>query len=281
MSDLPDYELQRTPGESYPPTRSSRRPSGVWVAVALLIAAAGAAAYIAFAWRPRPAPKPTKAPMAAARTAPSLGGDAEPVAIPPLDASDAIVRTLVRALSGSPAVATWLSTDGLIRNFTVVTVNIADGATPAKHLKALRPSSAFDIVERRGIAYIDSRSYDRYAVIADAVASIDPAAAARIYTIIKPRVEEAHRELGFPDQSFDRTLQRAILALVHTPILDGPVGLKPKGIGYAFADERLEGLTAAQKQLLRMGPRNVRIIKERLRTIALALGVPSDQLPSE
>ena len=63
--------------------------------------------------------------------------------------------------------------------------------------------------------------------------------------------------------------------------VDGPVGLKPKGIGYAFADERLEGLTAAQKQLLRTGPRNVRIIKERLRRIALALGIPADQLPSE
>ena len=87
--------------------------------------------------------------------------------------------------------------------------------------------------------------------------------------------------MGSPDQSFDRTLQRAMIALLQTPTLNGPVALKPKGIGYAFADERLEGLTAAQKQLLRMGPRNVRIIKERLRAIALALGVPSDNLPSE
>ena len=46
-----------------------------------------------------------------------------------------------------------------------------------------------------------------------------------------------------------------------------------------FVDEMLEGLTAAQKQLLRMGPRNVRIIKDKLRRIALALGVPSDALP--
>jgi hypothetical protein len=256
-------------------------PSGVWASVALLIAAAGAAAYIAFRWRPAPALTPTSAPTAAARPEPSLGGKAEPVSIPPLDASDAVVRTLVRALSESPAVATWLSTDGLIRNLAVVAANIADGATPAKHLKTLRPSSPFDIVERRGVAYIDSRSFDRYAVIADAVASIDPAGAARIYAIIKPRVEEAHRELGFPDQSFDRTLQRAIVSLLHTPVLDGPVALKPKGIGYAFADERLERLTAAQKQLLRMGPRNVRIIEDRLRRIALALGVPADELPSE
>jgi hypothetical protein len=255
----------------------------VWVAVASLIAAAGAAAYIAVAWRPRPAlrPEATSAPPAAAPAAPSLGGQAEAVAIPPLDASDAVVRTLVRALSESPAVATWLSTDGLIRNFTVVTANIADGAPPAKHLAQLRPASGFHIVERRGILYVDEHSYDRYAVIANAVASIDPGGAARLYATLKPRIEEAHRELGFPDQSFDRTLQRAIVALLDTPVLDSSTRLVPKGIGYAFADERLEGLTAAQKQLLRMGPRNGRIIKERLRKIALALGIPSDRLPSE
>jgi Protein of unknown function (DUF3014) len=282
MNDLPDYELQRTPDESSPPTPSSRHPSGVWVAVASLIAAAGVAAYVTFAWRPRPAPRPdpTPAPTAGAQAAPPLGGQAEPVAIPPLDASDAVVRTLVRALSESPAVAAWLSTDGLIRNFTVVTANIADGATPAKHLKQVRPSSAFQVVDRGGVVYIDTRSYDRYAVIADAAASIDPDRAARLYATLKPRIEEAHRELGFPDQSFDRTLQRAIIALLETPVLNGSTRVTPKGIGYAFADERLEGLTAAQKQLLRMGPRNVRIIKERLRRIALALGIPSDKLPS-
>jgi len=42
----------------------------------------------------------------------------------------------------------------------------------------------------------------------------------------------------------------------------------------------LEGLTAAQKQLLRTGPRNVRIIQSSLRQIALALGIPPERLPA-
>jgi hypothetical protein len=69
------------------------------------------------------------------------------------------------------------------------------------------------------------------------------------------------------------------VALLDTPAVDGAVLLKPKGIGYAYADERIESLTGAQKQLLRMGPRNVRIIKMRLRDIGLALGIPPAQLP--
>ena len=281
MNDLPDYELHRTPSEPSPPTLSPTRPTGLWVAAVLLIAAAGVAAYIAFGWRARPVPTAaTPAPTASEKVPPpSLGGKGEPITIPPLDASDALVRTLIRALSENPAVTAWLTTNGLIRNFTVVVANMADGATPAKHLRALRPSSAFRVVERAGNPYVDPRSYDRYAVIADAIASVDPTGAARLYATLKPRIEEAHRELGSSDRSFDRTLERAIVALLDTPILDGPVRLKPKGIGYAYADERLERLTGAQKQFLRMGPRNVRIMKARLREIALTLGIPPIQLP--
>ena len=40
-----------------------------------------------------------------------------------------------------------------------------------------------------------------------------------------------------------------------------------------------DGLTGVQKQLLRMGPRNVRIIQSSLREIALALGIPAERLP--
>jgi hypothetical protein len=281
MNDLPDFELHKTPDESSPATLSPTRPVGLWVVVTVLIAAAGAAAYLALAWRPRPAAtQATSAPTLAKSAQPSLGGIGDPITLPPLDATDTLVRTLVQALSESPAVMAWLPTNGLIRNFTVVVTNIADGATPAKHLKVLRPASTFRIVERDGNAYVDPRSYDRYAAIADAIASVEPVGAAKLYATLKPRLEEAHRDLGSPDQSLDRTLVRAIVALLETPVVDGPVRLKPKGIGYAYADERLESLTAAQKQLLRMGPRNVRIIKARLREIALALGIPDTQLPA-
>ena len=279
MDELPDYELDKTTDESTPATPSQTRPVGLWAVVAVLMAAAAVAAYIAFAWRPRPPAASAQLSAPARATPRSLGGTPEPITIPPLDASDPVVRTLVRALSESPAVTAWLATNGLIRNFTVAVTNIADGATPAKHLNVLRPPSPFRIVERAGNSYVDPRAYDRYTWIADAIASVDPAAAARLYATLKPRIEEAHRELGSPDQ-FDRTLERAIVAILDTPVVDGPVRLKQKGIGYAYADERLESLTAAQKQLLRMGPRNVGIIKARLREIALALGIPGTQLPA-
>jgi len=282
MDDPPDYDLHGTTGESAAPVRSSAPAVRPTIAIVLLVAAIGAAVYVAFRWQPTHPPSAAVAPAApaAANAPPVLGAAGEPVTIPPLDASDSVVRSLVQALSESPAVMAWLPTNGLIRNFTVVVSNIADGATPAKHLTSLRPASPFRVVERGGDTYVDPRSYDRYTRIADAVASIDPAAAARLYGTLKPRIEEANRELGVQNASFDRTLTRAIVALLETPILDSPPRLRLKGIGYAYADERLEQLSAAQRQLLRMGPRNERVIKARLREIALALGIPATQLPA-
>jgi len=88
------------------------------------------------------------------------------------------------------------------------------------------------------------------------VASIDPAGGARLYATLKPRIEEAHRDLGYLDTPFDRMLERAIVLLLKAPVQEGPVRVEPRGIVYGFADADLEELTAAQKQLLRMGPRN-------------------------
>jgi len=285
MDDLPDYAFERTITEPSAPPHAAWHRTALWVTIAVAVALV-TAAYIVFVWRPGRTPNQSPS-QASSRTAPtreqplSLGGRAEPVTLPPLDASDRLVRTLVQALSESPAIMAWLPTNGRIRNFTVVVANIADGVSPAKHLSVLRPSEQFRIVDRADRSSIDPSSYRRYDAIADAVASIDPAGAANLYATLKPRIEEAHRDLGSADISFDTTLERALVVLLKTPIVADPILLKPKGIGYAYADERLESLTAAQRQLLRMGPRNVGIIRRGLRNIALALAIPASHLPAE
>ena len=173
----------------------------------------------------------------------------------------------------------WLATDGLIRNFVVVVENISVGASPARHVPALRPAGAFRVRDAGEELIVDPRSYERYTGIADAVASIDAAGAATLYSRLKPRIEEAYAELGH-QESFDRALERALVALLQTPVVEGDVRLEISGASqYRFAEARLERLTAAQKHLLRMGPSHVRTIQGQLRDIALALGIPAARFP--
>jgi hypothetical protein len=140
-----------------------------------------------------------------------------------------------------------------------------------------RPSSSFVVVQRGRDLIIDPRSYQRYDALAAAAASLDPQGSAKVYATLKPRIEEASRELG--EVSFDRSLERAIVLLLSTPDVSDPIRVRPKGVGYAFADPALEALAPAQKQLLRMGPRNVQRFKSSLRAIAIAIGIPESRLP--
>ena len=208
-----------------------------------------------------------------------LGGAAESIALPPLDQSDPIVRELVRRLSSHPRVTAWLATDGLIQNFTNVVASVAEGRTPASLVRPLRPSTGFRVTERGEELSMNPQSGQRYTPLAQAVASIDPARAAQLYSTIKPRIEDAYGEIAEPGATFDATLERAIVLLLKTPIPEGPFRLEPKGIGYAFADVKLEGLAPAQKQLLRMGQENAHLIQTKLRAIAVALGIPARRLP--
>jgi hypothetical protein len=243
----------------------------------LVVVAAVAVFVIRSRMRRAPAESPAQAEQAPAAVAP-LGAAATPIALPPLDQTDSLVRDLVRQLTAHPSIAAWLATDGLLRNFTVVVSNVADGSTPARQLQAVRPKGSFLVVERGGQLFIDPNSYRRYDPMAAAAESVDPAAVATLYSTLKPRIEDAYAELG-ARTPFDRTLERALVSLLETPVVDGPVRVEPRGIGYRFDNPRLEGLSAAQKQLLRTGPENVRRIKAALRAIALALGIPAARLP--
>jgi hypothetical protein len=265
MSDAGEVDLQRIPEP--PPPEPPRRPILPWVLGGVLAGAVIFAAYVVFWDRGRRSPAVAETEVAAGPTqVPDAG--AEQIDVPPLDQTDALVRSLVGMLSTHPGVAAWLATDDLIRNFVLVVENIAAGATPARHAQALAPAGRFAVAPRGGGLYMDPRSYARYDALADAVASVDAAGAARVYQILEPRIEEAHRERGFADTSFDRTLQRAIGRLLDTPLPPDEIALVPRVAGYAFADAELEALSGAQKQLLRMGPRNVQIIQDKLRELA-------------
>lgn len=280
MTDQPDYDLNTGGSQVHPPT-SGRSPGSplVWIVLVAVIVALGAAAYF-FLWRSTPEITVGESTPSAPISPPApLGDEVEPIT-EPLDESDPIVRTLAAALSSHPRLAAWLATDGLIRNFVVVVENVSTGVSPARHLRVLRPSGPFRVVENDEEVRLDPRNYQRYDGFAEAVASVDAAGAARLFSRLKPRIEEAYADLG-REEPFDRALERAIVALLQVPIVEGTMRLEPTGATqYRYADARLERLRPPQKQLLRMGPTNVATIQRKLREIALALGIPEGRLPS-
>ena len=121
--------------------------------------------------------------------------------------------------------------------------------------------------------FLDPASYQRYDEYAAAVDGMDATGVARLYLTLKPRILDAYRVLGNPDGDFDPVLEKSIAGLLAVPSIDGDIPVRETIITYEFVDPDLEALSSAQKQLLRMGPRNIRLVQQKLRQIATLLGL--------
>jgi Protein of unknown function (DUF3014) len=281
MAGIGDYEYQ---SPANPPSPSdgggSPIPRVAVIAAVVAILLGAAVGYFVFKSR-RPYATEAAAPKAAAAPAPSAAADEiEHIDLPALDDSDALVRQRIGILSSNPLVTAWLGTKGLIRNFVVVVENISHGVNPSKHLLVLRPRGEFRVMTRGSQVVIDPRNYDRFTAIADAGGSVDARAAGRLYQSFKPLLQTAYDELG-NQEPIDRAVERAIVGLLQVPAIDGDVRVEQtgEGIGYQYVDDKLEDLNGAQKQLLRMGARNIRVIQQQLRTFGGTIGIPAQRLP--
>jgi hypothetical protein len=154
-----------------------------------------------------------------------------------------------------------------------VTDNLAEGESPRKALSFLAPARLFSTVSRDGRTFVAAASYSRYDGFAALVDGVDAAAAAGAYRALRGPVEAAYRALGYPDGSLDRATARALGRLAGTPVPQGEVEVVAEEGQFVYADPKLEDLPDVEKHLLRMGPRNGRLIQAKARQLLKALGL--------
>ncbi len=243
--------------------------------LALVVAAAVAAGWWLLRERegePAATTVVTPAPPPAPEPAAEEPVEEEP--LPPLDASDRFVAAAVRRLSSRPELARYLATEGLLRRFAAAVDAVSRGESPRPNLPELIAGGGYRTSVAGGARFPDPESHRRYDMLTEVFVSIDTAGAARLYRRLRPLLDEAYRDLGYPEGDFDATLGAAIDHLLAAPVPPPAPELVPAGVlGYAYADPRLEGLTAAQKHLLRTGPRNQRRIQAKLLDLRGALGI--------
>lgn len=195
-----------------------------------------------------------------------------------LNESDPVIRDLIKGLTSNPQLANWATADDLALKFVAGVDNIASGQSPRAQVDFFTLTEGFHVVERNGRTYIDPASYDRYNAVAEIFDSLDTENTVRLYKQLKPVIQEAYKDLGYPDADFQDTLIRAFVELLKVPIAKD-ILLEKKIISYAMVDPELESLSQSQKHLLRMGPENILRIQSKLREMAQALGVSSRRLP--
>lgn len=268
------------PSESAPVNRSS----GV-VTVVLILAAAGGA----FLWwrRPRPAlsvPVPVVRAVAPvpAPSAPAAPAIRHPVplapsqprnALPSLEKSDAYLESALIDLLGRKAVRSFFELDDIVRRIVATVDNLAtDNASPERW-PVNRTAGRLDTEVRDGGIAISAKNAARYAAFVYLADGIDTRRAVALYVRLYPLFQNAYEDLGYPGKYFNDRVIEVIDNLLATPAAAGPIKLKrfevdgasaSSGGLYLFEDPNLEGSSAGQKILLRMGRENARRLMAKL-----------------
>jgi hypothetical protein len=189
-----------------------------------------------------------------------------------LDESDDLVRKLAGELSSHPKLAMWLMSDELIRKFVAAVDNIANGQSPGAQVDFFKPEGEFKVIQEAGEYFLDPESYKRYDLVAEVFASLNPKGCVILYKQLTPAIQEAYKDLGYPNADFNDALKKALMELLEVPIVEESIELEKEVVTYTMIDSDLETLSSAQKHLLRMGPANVRVIQGSLRVMAQSLG---------
>jgi hypothetical protein len=199
--------------------------------------------------------------------------DAKPAFILPLlNDSDQLVRDGIVSLTRHEGINRWLSSSEIIRKFVAFVDGVANGQAPKDPVRVLAPEGPFLARQISEDLYeLDEASYARYNSFVEIVVSMDARRTAEFYYLVSPLLKDGYSELGYPDKKFDDSVFRAIGRLLETPVPTEPIRLVRPVVMYEFEDKKLESLSAAQKQMIRMGPRNTRRLQAKLSEIALEL----------
>jgi hypothetical protein len=272
-------------GDERPYLREPHRPRTAylwWVFFLVLAAAGGGAAYyfvqqrellgsapLASSAPAAEAPAQPAAPVAAkAETTPEApAAEAPKAALPTLENSDPLMRETVSGLVGRKAFDAMVYPKELVRRIVATVDNLPRETAPRRVMPLEPVPGAFGVSGPGEDVTLAAANGARYAPYVRVFQALDARALARRYADSYPLFQRAYAELGFPGRRFHDRLLEAIDDLLEAPELTGPVKLVRPKVFYQFADPELEGLSAGQKVMIRMGAENAAKVKAKLREL--------------
>ena len=272
--------------EERPYFREARTGYVWWVFFLILALASGAALYYFWSKRdflglPQLASKPPAAqPAAPAEEAKpeapqAQAPSAEPTKpLPSLEQSDAMMRDTVSALVGRKAFETMVYPSQLVRRIVATVDNLPRETAPRRVMPLEPVPGGFGAASEGDEMVLAPANSQRYGAYVHVFEALDARALAQRYAEAYPLFQRAYVELGFPNARFHDRLLAAIDDMLEAPSPAGPVKLVRPKVLYQFADPELEGLSAGQKVMLRMGPENAARVKAKLRELRRELAAP-------
>ena len=232
--------------------------------------------------RPVTMAPPTEAPASTPPPATAAPGDTAPAVAPPaeelepetplpaLEHSDPEVRSTLSDILPSIAQPA-LERDSLVRRSAALGSSFARGKLVRDKLPLPAPGGKPAIVTRGDRTYLAPENSTRYNALVDAVAELDVDSFARWFKRYEPLVNEAWGELGDGTTDARGALIAGLDLMLAAPDIEGDIELVQPSVFYKYADPALESLPDTQKLLIRIGPANRAVVKDKARRLRDAL----------
>lgn len=263
------------------------------VIVVLLLVIAGGVVLLTGIWPPKgepaptataPPPEPPPSPIMTAIEEPAPEPSEppppppEPVEdpLPRLEESDDAVRDAVGDIPLGTAGQQYLIPGNIIERSASLIYLMAQGDVPYKLLPVSRPKAAFPIRDDGTQVVTDPAGFERYDALTQWLQSLDLESLLSSLEWFIPLFKEAWSYYGEDPAAFDMAVVITLDLVIATPEIDlSEARLTRKEAVWIFEDPAIEGLAPIQKQVLRMGPENAKILKAKA---AEARGLWLDQL---
>lgn len=192
--------------------------------------------------------------------------EAEPeIILPTLDESDSWFTDKLANLTWRKELLKLMVTEDMIRRFVVFTDNFSQGTLAYEHAPLALPNIKFSAIEEKSSEgskwQWDESNTRRFSLYVDLLRSMDSEMLVQWYVELKPLIDQAYQELGYPDDEFGDVLQDAITKVLDMEIPKTLPELNRPSVMYKYNDESLESLDDAEKLLLRLGKENLLVIK--------------------
>jgi len=185
--------------------------------------------------------------------------------LPSLDESDAWIQEKLPSFTWRKELLKLVINQDMIRRFVVFTDNFSQGNLAYEHSPLIKPSTKFSANEIKNGAMSewqwDEPATRRFTLYVDLLRSFDSETLVQWYFEMKPLIDQAYAELGYPDDDFTDVLHDAISKVLDMEIPKESLDLVRPSVMFRYKDAKVEALDDSDKLLLRLGKENLLVIK--------------------
>jgi hypothetical protein len=198
--------------------------------------------------------------------------------LPPLAKSDNFVLDALANVLGNESLMKLFHADQIIHNIVVTVDNLPQQRVPVKSLPFNPPPGHFLTAGSGDHPTISPKNASRYAGYVSLADAVDPKQLVGLYVRLYPLFQQSYAQLGYPNNSFNDRLNEALDDLLDTPDIKEPIKLVQPKFFYQYADAETEALSIGEKIMLRLGSKNLKIVKNKLVEIKQELAQHANEL---